>query len=123
MAKRPAAGKEVRVCPRLRVMWGREIALGPGRVELLELIGQTGSLRAAALKMGVSYMRAWNLVKDTNRCFSEPLVEATRGGRTGGGARLTEAGWEVVAKYREMENKSQKAISDTWTGIKSRLKK
>jgi molybdate transport system regulatory protein len=115
--------KEVHISPRLRVMWGGEIALGPGRVELLELIGETGNLRAAALKMGVSYMRAWNLVKYTNRCFSQPLVEAIRGGRTGGGAKLTEVGQEVVSEYREMEKESQKAILRTGAAIRRHLKK
>ena len=86
MGRKPQSTKAVCVRPRLRVMWGSEIALGPGRVELLELIGQTGSLRAAAARMGMSYMRAWNLVKSTNHCFSRPLVEATRGGRA-------EPGW------------------------------
>ena len=97
--------------------------MGPGRVELLELIGETGNLRAAALKMGVSYMRAWNLVKYTNRCFSQPLVEAIRGGRTGGGAKLTEVGQEVVSEYREMEKESQKAILRTGAAIRRHLKK
>jgi len=103
-------------------MWGGEIALGPGRVELLELIAETGSLRAAARRMGVSYMRAWNLVKYTNRCFSRPLVEATRGGRRGGGARLTETGRQIVAAYREMERKSQRAINKGWAQFKRLLK-
>ncbi len=103
-------------------MVGNEIALGPGRVELLEFIEQTGSLRAAALRMGVSYMRAWNLVKYTNKCFCQPLVEATRGGRVGGGARLTDVGRKIVADYRQMERKTQKAIEKTWAKLKQSLK-
>jgi molybdate transport system regulatory protein len=103
-------------------MRGKEIALGPGRVELLELIGETGSLRAAAVRMGVSYMRAWNLVKYSNKCFAHPLVEANRGGKTGGGATLTEAGKQVVEIYRDMENESQNAISPAWKKLKKFLK-
>lgn len=122
MGKRKSAVKEVRLSPRLRVMWGGEVALGPGRVELFELIGETGSLRAAAQRMGVSYMRAWNLVRYTNRCFSLPLVEATRGGRSGGGARLTETGREIVATYREMERKTQRALKQDWAQLKRFLK-
>src|SRR5262245_9762785 len=86
--------------PRLRGMVGSEIALGPGRVDLLELIQETGSLRAAAERMGVSYMRAWQLVKYTNRCFGEPLVKVMRGGKAGGGARLTESGRRTLTLYR-----------------------
>src|SRR6266851_9205788 len=103
--------------PRLRVMCGREIALGPGRVDLLEFIGETGSLRAAAARMGMSYMRAWTLVKYTNRCFSKPVVEVVRGGKTGGGAKLTEAGREVVGLYRRMEKQSQRAVKAAWKDL------
>ena len=122
MAKRQTTA-DVRICPRLRVMCGNEIALGPGRVELLELIGETGSLRAAALRMGMSYMRAWNLVKYTNKCFTKPLVETSRGGVDGGGAALTKPGKEVIAQYRQMEIKSQKAMQQAWAGFKKFLKK
>jgi molybdate transport system regulatory protein len=121
MGKNQTANKAA-VLPRLRVMRGREVALGPGRVELLELIRETGSLRAAALRMGVSYMRAWNLVRYTNRCFCQPLVEASRGGKAGGGARLTRSGNEIVAKYRRMERQSQQAIKQTWAGLRKFLK-
>jgi len=72
--------------------------------------------------MGMSYMRAWNLVRYTTRCFSQPLVEATRGGRSGGGATLTETGRDIVATYREMERKSQRATRQDWARLKSLLK-
>jgi molybdate transport system regulatory protein len=103
-------------------MCGSKIALGPGRVDLLEFIGQTGSLRAAAERMGVSYMRAWTLVKDTNRWFSKPVVEAVRGGKTGGGARLTEAGQEAVARYRAMERHSEAAARKDFQVLRDLLK-
>jgi molybdate transport system regulatory protein len=122
MGKKTLAAREACVRPRLRVMRGKEIALGPGRVELLELIGETGSLRAAAIRMGVSYMRAWNLVKYSNKCFALPLVEANRGGKTGGGATLTEAGKQVVEMYRAMEMDSQKASAPTWKKLRKFLK-
>src|SRR5438034_10338212 len=81
-----------RLRPRMRVLCGEEIALGPGKVDLLALIDETGSIREAAGRMGMSYMRAWTLIKTMNACFQEPLVVASRGGKAGGGAALTEAG-------------------------------
>src|SRR3954466_15651027 len=102
MGGKKAGSRSAVLLPRLRVMSGGEIALGPGRVDLLELIGETGSLRAAAARMGMSYMRAWNLVRYTNRRFKKPVVEAVRGGKAGGGARLTETGWKIVRIYRRM---------------------
>ena len=98
------------VLPRLRVMCGRDAALGPGRVELLELVGETGSLRAAAARMGMAYMTAWMHVKTLNRRFRSPLVASKRGGKTGGGAVLTPMGQRVVALYHRMEAQSHAAI-------------
>lgn len=123
MDKKKSVAHEVQVRPRLRVMWGDEVALGPGRVELMEFIRETGSLRAAADRMGISYMRAWNLVKLTNRCFGSPVVQANRGGRTGGGAKLTEAGEEVIVLYRMMEEESQRAVQHSWADLRRLLKK
>jgi len=108
--------------PRLRVSRGREIALGPGRVDLLELIAETGSLRAAANRMDMSYMRAWTLVKSLNRCFREPLVEVSRGGKLGGGAKLTLTGRNVIGLYRRMEKESERAVKQSWTGLQRYLR-
>lgn len=77
--------------------------LGPGKADLLERIKETGSIAAAGRRMSMSYKRAWMLVEDLNRAFREPLVESSRGGASGGGARLTEAGEAVLANYRKLE--------------------
>ncbi len=112
----------VAVRPRWRVMCGSEVALGPGRVELLEHIAETGSLRLAAARMDMSYMRAWTIVKSLNGSFRMPLVEASRGGKSGGGARLTDAGRKVVASYRKMEKQSENAVRETWRKLRGLLR-
>lgn len=97
--------------PRLRVLLGSAIAVGPGKADLLEAIGRTGSISGAAREMGMSYRRAWLLVETMNRCFRTPLVEAATGGRGGGGARVTDLGWDILRRYREMEEKAAAAVS------------
>ena len=92
--------------PRLRVLRGEEVVLGPGKAELLEAIAKTGELRRAAGKLGMSYMRAWKLVQTMNRAFREPLVSTTRGGSGHGAAGLTKTGRTVLAVYHEMERRS-----------------
>ena len=96
---------------RMRLMLGAEIALGPGKVDLLEAIDATGSISAAGRKLGMSYKRAWLLVETMNRCFKQPLVAAGRGGSQGGGATLTPAGKQTLARYRRMEALANKAIA------------
>ena len=95
---------------RLRVVVEPDIAMGPGKADILEGIKETGSIAAAGRRMGMSYKRAWLLVETMNRCFRTPLVETSRGGRTRGGATLTPAGELVLACYRRMESRTQRAI-------------
>ena len=96
---------------RIRICKGDDIAVGPGKVDLLEAIGATGSITAAAKSLEMSYRRAWLLVDTMNRCFEAPVVEAEAGGRRGGGTRLTPLGEELVRRYRTLEAKARKATA------------
>ncbi|MGN6376926.1 MAG: winged helix-turn-helix domain-containing protein [Sphingomonas sp.] len=86
-----------------QVMNGQEIAMGPGKADLLEAIDREGSISAAGRALGMSYRRSWSLVDSMNRCFAAPLVEAHRGGGKNSGARLTGAGRTALASYRALE--------------------
>ena len=94
---------------RLRIHRGDDIAVGPGKVDLLEAIGATGSISGAARSLGMSYRRAWLLVDTMNRCFRTPLVQAEAGGKRGGGAQLTPLGAEVIRRYRRIERGAARA--------------
>src|SRR5687768_777941 len=97
---------------RLRVFVGSGSHLGPGKAELLSRIAASGSIAAAGREMAMSYRRAWLLVDDMNKMFKTALVVARKGGRGGGGrAELTGLGREVLARYRNMEKKTAKAIA------------
>ncbi|MDE2005423.1 MAG: LysR family transcriptional regulator [Rhodospirillales bacterium] len=87
----------------LRVVLGAEVAMGPGKAELLEGIAATGSIAAAGRRMGMSYKRAWLLVEAMNAMFAAPLVDAAKGGAGGGGAALTPLGARMLAAYRTLE--------------------
>jgi molybdate transport system regulatory protein len=100
-----------RLEPRIRILLGSSIAIGPGKAALLEAIGETGSIAAAGRRMGMSYRRAWLLTKTMNVCFREPLIEAAKGGIGGGGARLIAAGRKVRALYRMMEDHAAEAVT------------
>jgi molybdate transport system regulatory protein len=115
------AGRSPRFLPRMRVLCGEDIALGPGKADLLALVGETGSIREAAERMGMSYMRAWTLIKTINACFREPLVVASRGGKKHGGAVLTATGRTALKLYRGLEAQSLKACRDTWRELRKLL--
>lgn len=102
---------------RLRVVLDRDVAIGPGKADLLEGVRTTGSIAAAGRRMGMSYKRAWYLVDSMNNCFRGPVVEAVKGGATGGGARLTRLGEEVLERYRRMEALTATAIAGELRGL------
>jgi len=90
--------KEIADAVRLRLNIAPGIAFGPGKADLLEGIRDTGSIAAAGRRMRMSYKRAWQLVEELNRVFDTPLVEASKGGSGGGGATLTRAGADALAR-------------------------
>jgi molybdate transport system regulatory protein len=90
---------------------GTELAIGPGKVALLEAIAGTGSITSAAKRLGMSYRRAWLLVAETNRCLRSPAVETAAGGRNGGGTALTATGVELVRRYRALERQTEAAVA------------
>ena len=112
----PPAGRAMRAGNRtpglrLRIVMRPDVAIGPGKADLLEGIKDTGSIAAAGRRMGMSYKRAWLLVESMNRCFREPLVATSRGGRARGGATLTACGERVLGSYRRMQALSEEAVA------------
>ncbi|MEE9589509.1 MAG: winged helix-turn-helix domain-containing protein [Hyphomicrobiaceae bacterium] len=108
---------------RLRIVLGGNIALGPGKADLLEGIRDTGSIAAAGRRMGMSYKQAWLLIDTMNACFSNPLVEATKGGKSGGGAHLTPLGETVLNRFRRMQDSSSRAIAKDLAALKRVMRK
>jgi molybdate transport system regulatory protein len=94
---------------RVRLVFDDQGMLGPGKVELLELIRDTGSIAAAGRRLGMSYKRAWMLVETMNAMFRQPLVESSRGGASHGGARVTPTGDRVIQIYRDFVATSSQA--------------
>lgn len=107
---------------RIRIVFGADAMLGPGKADLLERIRDTGSIAAAGRTMSMSYKRAWMLVEEMNHTFRDPLVASTRGGARGGGARLTGAGAEVLANYRKLETILAEAGADRIDAIRSMIR-
>ncbi|WP_119458484.1 LysR family transcriptional regulator [Rhodospirillaceae bacterium SYSU D60014] len=108
--------------PRLRILLGSAIAIGPGKADLLEAIDRCGSISAAARAMDMSYRRAWLLTDTMNRCFRDDLVAAAPGGRRGGGAALTPLGREVLDRYRQMEAKAAASLADEMASFQGLLR-
>lgn len=107
----------------LRVLGASAPAMGPGKADLIERIGRTGSISAAAREMGMSYRRAWQLVESLNDTFREPVVTTAIGGARGGGARVTPFGEDLVTRFRAMERKASAAIAGDLRRYAAHLRK
>lgn len=88
------------------------ILISEGRVKLLKLIAETGSLNKAAKEMGISYQKAWKLVDASNKSAKMPLIETQVGGNKGGGTVLTPYGKSLIEAFESI-NASCWAFLDT----------
>ena len=91
--------------------------IGPGKIALLEAIAKSGSISAAARRLGMSYRRAWLLVEEINGALRQPAVVAATGGQHGGGAALTPIGERVVDLYRAIEGQAHTSASEEFRAI------
>ncbi|PQV55021.1 molybdate transport system regulatory protein [Paraburkholderia sp. BL21I4N1] len=105
--KPASAKKSAKVRPevrfRMRIRTGDTVALGPGKVELLEAVREFGSISAAARSLDMSYRRAWLLIDELNRSLKSPATHSEQGGQSGGGCTLTPVGETLIRLYRDVE--------------------
>jgi molybdate transport system regulatory protein len=106
----------------VRVDFGSDRAIGPGKIRLLEAIRDTGSISQAGRQLGMSYRRAWLLVDDMNRCFRDAVVTAQPGGKEGGGAALTEFGQDLVKGYRAIVAEATAATETRVSALEASLR-
>jgi molybdate transport system regulatory protein len=103
----------------LRIDLSNGARLGPGKAQLLALIEEHGSIRAAGAAMGMSYRRAWLLADEINRMFKEPSIFTRHGGKSGGGAGLTPFGETLLGACRRMDAESREALQTDLAWLES----
>lgn len=108
---------------KIRISHAGKIALGPGKIQLLKMIEEQGSISAAAKQMNMSYKRAWELVDVMNRSFDQAVVVSVAGGSHGGGAQVTSFGKTLMQAYQQIVQKSAQAATDELHLITQHLKK
>ena len=97
--------------------------IGPGKIVLLEAIKTTGSISAAARRIGMSYRRAWLLVEEINAALKQPAVAAATGGKRGGGATITPVGEEVITLYRTIERTAHSSTAKEFRAVDKLIRK
>lgn len=77
---------------------------GEGPCQILRTVEETGSLHAAAQSMGISYTKAFKLIKNAEKFLGFSLTHRVIGGKNGGGSTLTKEGREWIEKYESYRN-------------------
>lgn len=103
------------VQPRIKV-WledgrGRYL-LGPGAARLLAAVDEHGNLKQAAKRTGYSYRAAWNRLKRIEAALGDRIISASAGGAGGGRSRLTRVGSDLLAMFRELEERSRRLLDE-----------
>lgn len=88
-----------------------QVALSRWRVQLLEAIAETGSIRAAAAQMKITYDLAWHRLDEMEQALGARLVDRHRGGIKGGSAQLTALGHDYVARFRRFAAEADACIA------------
>lgn len=104
------SNKQLKITGVIRIEGEEERFIGPGRIELLERIVETGSINQAAKKMNMSYKKAWDMIQSINRQTTKPIVLTQAGGEKGGGTRVSPEGKELIVAFRKL----QAEIQESW---------
>jgi molybdate transport system regulatory protein len=107
----------------IRIDFGPELRVGPGKIALLEQIAALGSISAGGRAMDMSYRRAWELIEELNTIFGKPVVESRSGGKKGGGATLTPLGLALISRYRAMERAAAAATEPHLVALAAEIAK
>lgn len=91
---------------------------GPGPVQLLELIQQTGSINQAAKKMQMSYKKAWQLVNNLNAMSAQPMVITATGGEKGGGSSISEEAVRMIGYHQQLRERFKKFLEEETRRLK-----
>jgi molybdate transport system regulatory protein len=102
---------------RMRIRQAESVAIGPGKVDLLQAVQKHGSISAAARSLGMSYRRAWLLIDELNRTLKHPATMSEVGGVAGGGCVLTPVGEKILFLYRDIEVQASKTCAPQITAL------
>lgn len=89
-------------------------AFGDGPLDMLERVERLGSLRQAAADMGMSYNKAWYLVRRLEKVLGFQLLERRSGGRHGGGSVVTPGARKLMAQYRRFREQVAQDLAELY---------
>lgn len=89
-----------------------EKVFGEGPYRLLKAVEEEGSLRAAAISMGMAYTKALKILRRAEEAFGQNLTSRCIGGSNGGGSRVTPFGKELLNLYEQYRDACEAATGE-----------
>lgn len=119
MARLPAADATLRthLTPRHKVWlnWDGLFLMGPNYLRFLAAVDDTGTIREGGRAVGWSYRTCLNRIRRMEKVLGRPVLLTNRGGKLGGGARLTPEARRFVRIFsrwqRDVERLSVRAFA------------
>jgi len=97
--------------------------IGDGKVRLLEAIRDTGSLSAAAERMGLSYRKAWGDIRKAEALLGYPLTDKHRGGKDGGSSILTPQAIRLLEAYKALQAETERSVENAFREFADRVQR
>jgi molybdate transport system regulatory protein len=94
-----------------------ELFLGGTQLKLLKQVEKDGSIRTAALNLKMSYQYAWHMLERINRLSPVPVVVRQKGGKDGGGCRITPFGLKLMRAFEKRVTDVCELLSDSDTEL------
>ena len=104
------------------IVFEAAVRIGPDAASLLESIRESGSISAAARRVGMPYKKAWMLLDSLNQAFTEPVIKAAPGGAGGGGATLTPFGTQILKSYQRVAWEAADLLRDDVAAIARKVR-
>ena len=87
-----------------------EVVMDSKLASILRLVDEKGSLLSASRLLGIPYSRAWEHIVRAERILGVRLIETRRGGKNGGGTKLTKAARKLLEEYGRAEAQLDRCI-------------
>jgi molybdate transport system regulatory protein len=84
--------------------WDGLFLMGPNYLRFLSAVDETGTIREGGKAVGWSYRTCLNRLRRMERALGRPVLLTQRGGRAGGGARLTPEARRLVRIFEQWEH-------------------
>jgi len=118
MVKKIKKTSGIALSGRISIKVDAKTLLGKGRIELLERIKETGSVRKAAMQMGMSYRKAWFAIDTINKLTANTYVVLHRGGKAGSNATITDIAEKAIVFYKAATEKLELFLKEQTKEIK-----